>query len=171
MTTVRPEVFNFYGPRSLTGPELKPGDEAPDFHLINNAFQEVSRANYDGKPLLISVVPSLDTGVCTKQTIRFNEEAAALQELVNFVTVSADLPFAQARWCGHNDADHMQTLSDHRDMSFGAAYGTLVADLRILSRAVFVIDADGLIRYAEYVPTGGNEPDYNRAMAAIKAVL
>ncbi|NNJ10958.1 thiol peroxidase [Chloroflexales bacterium ZM16-3] len=171
MVTERAEAFNFFGPRSLSGPELKPGDTAPDFHLITNKFETVTKATYAGKPLLISVVPSLDTGVCSKQTIRFNEEAATLKDRVSFVTVSADLPFAQTRWCGSNNADHVQTLSDHRDMNFGAAYGTLVGDFRIDSRAVFVLDAEGAVRYAEYVPTAGQEPDYDSAMAAIKQVL
>jgi thiol peroxidase len=169
--TERAEAFNFFGPRSLTGPELKPGDAAPDFSLLTNKFETVTKASYAGKPLLISVVPSLDTGVCSKQTIRFNEEAATLKEQASFVTVSADLPFAQSRWCGSNNADHVQTLSDHRDMNFGAAYGTLIGDFRFDSRAVFVVDAAGIVRHAEYVPVAGQEPDYDSAMAAIKSVL
>ncbi|NTW97605.1 MAG: thiol peroxidase [Oscillochloris sp.] len=171
MTIERAEAFNFFGPRTLTGPELKPGDAAPDFSLISNKLETVTKATYVGKPLLISVVPSLDTGVCSKQTARFNEEAAGLKSQASFVTVSADLPFAQARWCGSNNADDVQTLSDHRDMSFGAAYGTLVGDLRIDSRAVFVVDAAGVIQYAEYVPVGGQEPDYDLALAALKQVI
>jgi thioredoxin-dependent peroxiredoxin len=171
MTTERAEAFNFFGPRTLTGPELRPGDIAPDSRLITNRFEAVTKATYAGRPLLISVVPSLDTGVCSKQTIRFNEEAAALKERVSFVTVSADLPFAQARWCGSNSADHVQTLSDHRDMNFGSAYGTLVGDFRIDSRAVFVVDAAGVVRHAEYVPVAGQEPDYDSAMVAIREAL
>lgn len=171
MTIERPEAFTFFGPQTVVGPELKPGDAAPNFQLINGKFETVTLETYAGKPLLISVVPSLDTGVCTKQTIRFNEEAAALSEQAGFVTVSADLPFAQARWCGHNSVDHMQTLSDHRDMNFGAAYGTYVPSFRIDSRAVFVVGTDGTIRHAEYVPVAGNEPDYDAALAALKAAL
>lgn len=171
MTVERAEAFNFFGPRTLVGPELKPGDAAPTFALLNNKFETITLENYAGKPLLISVVPSLDTGVCTKQTVRFNEEAAAMGDQVGFVTVSADLPFAQARWCGHNNADHMQTLSDHRDLSFGAAYGTYVPDFRIESRAVFVIDGNGTVVHAEYVPTAGQEPNYATALDAIKAAL
>ncbi|NTV64334.1 MAG: thiol peroxidase [Oscillochloris sp.] len=171
MTIERAEAFNFFGPRSLTGPELKPGDEAPDFSLINNKLETVTKATYTGKPLLISVVPSLDTGVCSRQTVRFNEEAASLKEQVSFITVSADLPFAQTRWCGSNNADHVEALSDHRDMSFGAAYGTLLGDFRVESRAVFVVDAAGTVRYAEYVPVAGQEPDYDQALAALKQVL
>lgn len=171
MTTERPGAFDFFGPRSLTGPELKPGDTAPDFTLINKKLRPATRADFAGKPLVISVVPSLDTGVCTKQTVRFNEEAARLADKVSFVTVSADLPFAQSRWCSSNGADNVVTLSDHRDMSFGASYGTLVGDFRIESRAVFVVDADGVVRHAEYVPTAGQEPDYDAALAALETTL
>lgn len=171
MTVERANAFNFYGPQTLTGPELRPGDMAPDFQVIDNKFEPVTLASFAGRPALISVVPSLDTGVCTKQTVRFNEEAAALSDRVAFVTVSADLPFAQARWCGHNNATHMRTLSDHRDMSFGRAFGTLVDSLRIESRAVFVVDAEGVVRYAEYVPTAGQEPNYAAALEAINEAL
>lgn len=169
--TTRENAFNFYGLRALTGPELKPGDAAPTFTLTNGKLKPVTSADFAGKPVLISVVPSLDTGVCTKQSLRFNEEAAALAEQAAFITVSADLPFAQARWCGHNNAHTMQTLSDHLDMSFGAAYGTLVGDFRIESRAVFVVDAAGTVRHAEYVPTAGQEPDYDAALQALKGAL
>lgn len=171
MTTERPNAFNFFGPRALTGPELKPGDEAPDFALLTNKFDTVTKATYAGKPLLISVVPSLDTGVCSKQTVRFNQEAAGLADRASFLTVSADLPFAQARWCGSNGADQIVALSDHRDMRFGASYGTLVGDFRIESRAVFVIDGAGVVRHAEYVPTAGQEPDYDAALSALRAAL
>ncbi len=171
MTTERAAAFDLFGPRTLTGPELKPGDVAPDFVLITNALETVTKATYVGKPLLISVVPSLDTGVCNKQTIRFNEEAAALKDQASFLTVSADLPFAQSRWCGSNNADHVKTLSDHRDMNFGAAYGTLIGDFRIESRAVFVVDAGGVVRYSEYVPAAGQEPNYDSALAALKTVI
>jgi thioredoxin-dependent peroxiredoxin len=171
MTTERPGAFDFFGPRALTGPELQPGDSAPDFALINNRFQTVTRAQFAGKPLVISVVPSLDTGVCTKQTVRFNQAAAELADRAAFVAVSADLPFAQSRWCSSNGAEHVVVLSDHREMSFGASYGTLVGDWRIESRAVFVVDGEGVVRYAEYVPSAGNEPDYEAALAALHEAL
>lgn len=171
MTTERPGAFDFFGPRSLTGPELKPGDAAPDFTLVNRKLRPVTRADFAGKPIVISVVPSLDTGVCTKQTVRFNEEAGQLADRAAFIAVSADLPFAQSRWCSSNGAEHVQALSDHRDMSFGASYGTLVGDFRIESRAVFVVGPDGVIRHAEYVPTAGQEPDYDAALAALKGAL
>lgn len=167
----RPNAFDFFGPRAVVGPELKSGDPAPDFALLTNKFKTVSLANFAGKPLLISVVPSLDTGVCTKQTLRFNQEATALAEQASFVTVSADLPFAQARWCGSNDVGSVQALSDHREMSFGASYGTYVPDFRIEARAVFVVDAAGVVRYAEYVPTAGQEPNYDAALSTLRELM
>ena len=169
--TERANAFDFYGPRTLVGPELRPGDHAPDFALLSSRFKTVTMADVAGKPLVISVVPSLDTSTCHKQTMRFNEEAAGLADRASFITVSADLPFAQARYCGSNDMSFMQTLSDHRDMSFGAAYGTYVRDFRIESRAAFVVDAEGIIRYAEYVPNAGLEPNYAAVMEALKGVL
>lgn len=170
MTIKRPNAFDFLGPRTLIGPELRPGDRAPQFTLVNRKLEPVTLEAFAGKPLVISVVPSLDTSVCSKQTQRFNAEAAVRAGQVNFITVSADLPFAQARWCSSNGAEHIQTLSDHRDMNFGAAYGTLVEDLRIESRAVFVVDRDGIIRYVEYVPVAGQEPNYDAALAALAAI-
>lgn len=169
--TVRANAFDFFGSRSLSGPELQEGDRAPDFTLLTNRFKTTSLADFAGKPVVISVVPSLDTGVCTRQSLRFNQEAAALGEQAAFITVSADLPFAQARWCGSNEVSAMQTLSDHRDMSFGASYGTYVPDFRIESRAVFVVDREGVIRYVEYVPTAGQEPDYEATLAALRGAL
>ncbi len=171
MTIEREAAFDFFGPRTLVGPELKAGDPAPDFVLLNNKLKEVRRSDFAGKPMLISVVPSLDTSVCSMQSVRFEEEAANLGDALAVITVSADLPFAQARWCSAHDAKNSQFLSDHRDMSFGTAYGTYLRDFRIESRAVFVIDKDGIVRYAEYVPVAGNQPDYVAALAAVQSVL
>ncbi len=167
----RAAAFDFLGPRTLLGPELKAGDQAPDATLVNHKLKPVTLSEFVGKPLLISVVPSLDTGVCSKQTVRFNQEAVALADHATFITVSADLPFSQTRWCGTNSTDQILVLSDHREMNFGASYGTYVADLRIESRAVFVVDAERIIRYVEYVPVAGHEPDYDAALAALKALL
>ncbi len=165
-------TFEFFGgPQTLVGPGLRPGDPAPDFALLTNRLQTVTLADFAGKPLLISVVPSLDTGVCSKQTVRFNQAAAELADRANFITVSADLPFAQARWCGSNDVTSMQTLSDHREMAFGQSYGTYLAAFRLESRAVFVVDGQGVIRYAEYVPVAGQEPNYDAALAALREAL
>lgn len=172
MTIERPDAFDLVGTKTtLIGPELHVGDSAPDFTLLNRKLQPVTKTNILGKPTVISVVPSLDTPVCSIQTARFDKEAAALGDAVNIVTVSVDLPFAQARWTKENEAGHVQVLSDHRDMNFGNAYGTHVKDVRIESRAVFVLDAEGTIRHVEYVPAAGSEPDYDAALAALKSLL
>jgi thiol peroxidase len=167
MPQERPNAFDFWGLKTLVGPELKPGDQAPAFTLWKIKDQ-ISSAQFAGKPLVISVITSIDTGVCSKQTRRFNQEAAALGDSVSILTVSADLPFAQARWCGAEGIDKVVMGSDYFDMSFGDAYGTHVKELRWESRAVFVVDQAGVIRHAEYVPVGGQEPDYDAALAALK---
>jgi thiol peroxidase len=134
-------------------------------------LQTVHLKDYFGKVLLISVVPSLDTGVCSAQTRRFNEEASRLPEGVRVLTVSMDLPFAQKRFCGEADIDRIEVLSDHRDASFGQAYGTLVKELRLNTRAVFVIDPAGIIRYVEYVPEITEHPNYEAALNAVRSLL
>ena len=171
MAQERANAFDFWGPRTLVGPELKPGDPAPSFALTKARDEQVSSAAFAGKPLVISVIPSIDTGVCSRQTRRFNEEAAKLGDRVSILTVSADLPFAQARWCGAEGIDKVIMASDYKDMSFGDAYGTHVKELRWESRAAFVVDADGVIRYAEYVPVGGQEPNYEAVLATLKELV
>ena len=171
MAQERANAFDFWGPRTLVGPELKPGDPAPSFTLTKARDEQVSSAEFAGKPLVISVIPSIDTGVCSRQTRRFNEEAARLGEQVAILAVSADLPFAQGRWCGAEGIDKVVMASDHVAMSFGDAYGTHIKELRWESRAVFVVDQTGTIRYAEYVPAGGQEPHYDAALAALKELL
>jgi len=170
MAQERPNAFTFWGPKTLIGPELKAGDMAPAFKLIDGKGQEVSSDVFKGKPMLISVVPSVDTGVCTLQTRRFDQEAASLGDAINVIGVSADLPFTLSRWCGAEEANNIRVLSDHRDMNFGQAFGTYVKELRIDSRAVFVVDQDGVIRYAEYVPISGNQPNYDAALAAVREI-
>jgi thiol peroxidase len=165
----RPNAFDFWGPKTLVGPELKAGDTAPAFTL-SKGNTSISSDAFVGKPLVISVIPSVDTGVCSKQTRRFNEEAARLGEQVTILTVSADLPFAQGRFCGAEGIDNVVMGSDYLDMNFGSAYGTHIKELRWESRAVFVVDASGTIRYAEYVPVAGNEPNYDAAMAALREI-
>ncbi len=156
-------------PYTVLGPELKVGDPAPDFQTIDNSLKAVNLASTGNGVRIFSVVPSLDTPVCDAQTKRFEEEAGKLPNL-NIYTVSMDLPFAQKRWCGAFGVDHVKMLSDHRDGSFGQAYGTLIKDLRILSRAIFVIDAQNKLRYVEYVKEVGDHPDYEAALSAAKAV-
>jgi thioredoxin-dependent peroxiredoxin len=155
-------------PLELSGSEVKVGDKAPDFTVLANDMSQVSLKDTTGSVRLISVVPSIDTGVCDAQTRKFNEEAASLNN-VHILTISADLPFAQKRWCGANGIDKVQTLSDHRDLSFAKGYGVLMENLRLLARAIFVIDSNDNITYVEYVPEGTDHPNYEAAIAAAKA--
>ncbi|MDX8359287.1 MULTISPECIES: thiol peroxidase [Bacillaceae] len=155
-------------PVTLLGNEVKVGDKAPDYTVLANDLSPVTLANSKGSVRLISVVPSVDTGVCDAQTRRFNEEVASLDN-VQVLTVSVDLPFAQKRWCGASGIDNVVTLSDHRDLSFGEAYGVVIKELRLLARAVFVIDSNDNITYVEYVSEGTNHPNYEAAIEAVKA--
>ena len=152
------------------GPELKPGDKAPDFKAVDDSLKALDLAGTGSGVRIFSVVPSLDTPVCDAQTRRFNEEAGKLPD-VKIYTFSMDLPFAQKRWCGAFGIDHVKMVSDHRDASFGQAYGTLIKDLRILSRAIFVVDKSNTIRYVEYVKEVGEHPSYDAALAAAKSAL
>ncbi|MEA0555505.1 thiol peroxidase [Lysinibacillus irui] len=158
------------GPVTLVGNEVKVGDQAPDFTVLANDLSPVTLKDSEGKIRLFSVVPSLDTGVCDAQTRRFNEEAANLGDNVVIYTVSVDLPFAQKRWCGAAGIDAVQTVSDHRDLSFGEAYGVYIQELRLLTRAVFVVDANNKVTYVEYVPEATDHPNYEAAVAAVKAL-
>lgn len=152
----------------MLGPALKPGDKAPDFKAVDDSLKDVNLAGTGSGVRIFSVVPSLDTPVCDAQTKRFNEEAGKLPD-VKMYTFSMDLPFAQKRWCGAYGVDHVKMVSDHRDGSFGQAYGTLIKDLRIMSRAIFVVDKNNVIRHAEYVKEVADHPDYEAALAAARA--
>jgi len=154
-------------PLAVAGPELKPGDAAPDFELTNTDLQPVRLADTGNGVRIFSVVPSLDTPVCDQQTRRFNEEAAKLNG-VEILTVSCDLPFAQKRWCGAAGADKVKTLSDYKNGSFGEAWGTMVRDLRVECRAVFVVDKDNKIQFAQYVPEIAEQPDYDAVLEAAR---
>jgi thiol peroxidase len=154
-------------PLTLIGPELKAGDPAPDFEVVDGTLSPVHLAETGKKTRIFSLVPSLDTPVCDAQTKRFNEEAAKLAD-VDIYTVSMDLPFAQKRWCGAFGVDRVKMLSDHKSGSFGSAYGTLIKELRIESRAIFVVSPDNKIKYAEYVKEVSDHPNYEAAMAAVK---
>jgi len=154
-------------PVTLLGQEVKVGEKAPNFTVLANDLSPVTLADSKGSVRLISVVPSLDTGVCDAQTRRFNEAAANLEN-VNILTVSVDLPFAQKRWCGAAGIDKVQTVSDHRDLSFGEAFGVAIQELRLLARAVFVIDSNDVVTYAEYVSEATNHPNYEAAIEAAK---
>lgn len=154
-------------PVTLAGSEIKVGDEAPDFTVLSNDLSEKTLADYKGKIKLISVVPSIDTGVCAEQTKRFNEEADKLDN-VHVLTVSMDLPFAQTRWCSAEGIKNIDVLSDHRDADFGQKYGVLMKELRLLARAIFVVDENDKIAYVEYVPEVTTHPDYDEALNAAK---
>lgn len=158
-------------PVTLLGNEVKVGDKAPDFTVLANDLTPVSLKDSEGKIRLFATVPSLDTGVCDAETRRFNEEAASLGENVIIYTVSVDLPFAQKRWCGASGVDQVQTVSDHKDLSFGKAYGVAIEELRLLARAVFVVDGEGIVRYVEYVSETTNHPNYEAAIQAVKELL
>jgi thiol peroxidase len=149
------------------GPELKSGDKAPDFQAVDDSLKPVDLAATGKGVRIFSVVPSLDTPVCDAQTKRFNEEAGKLPD-VSIYTVSMDLPFAQKRWCGAFGVDHVKMVSDHRNGSFGEHYGTMIKELRILSRAIFVVDKSNTIRYVEDVKEVADHPDYESALATAK---
>ncbi|MDQ2948810.1 MAG: thiol peroxidase [Acidobacteriota bacterium] len=154
---------------TLLGPELKPGDKAPDFDVITDSLQPVNLEKTGKGVRIFSVIPSLDTPVCDAQTRRFNEEAAKMPG-IEIYTVSMDLPFAQKRWCGAYGIDKVKMLSDHKSGSFGEHYGTLIKELRIESRAIFVVDKDNTIRHAEYVKEVGDHPNYDSALSAAKSL-
>lgn len=172
MAQERTGAATFKGnPLTLIGPELKAGDKAPDFTVNKNLLETASLADYAGKIKLISVVPSLDTGVCDAQTRRFNEEAAKLGDNVVVLTISVDLPFAQSRWCGAAGIDKVVTLSDYKNHSFGQAYGVLIKEFHLLMRSIFVIDADNTIQYTEYLKEMTEHPNYEGAIEAVKKLV
>jgi len=156
-------------PLALAGPELKSGDNAPDFTVVDGNLKPVTLADTGKTVRIFSVLPSLDTPICDAQTRRFNEEAATLPG-VDIYTVSVDLPFAQKRYCNAFAIDRVKMLSDHREGSFGEHYGTLIKDLRIESRAIFVLDRENVIRYVEYVKEVGEHPHYEPALRTAKAL-
>ncbi|MFH1091864.1 MAG: thiol peroxidase [Pseudomonadota bacterium] len=170
--TDRAGAVTFKGsPLTLTGQVVKVGDKAPDFSVLNNDLQPVKLSDYTGRVVVLASVPSLDTPVCDLETRRFNQEALSLSEDVVVLTISMDLPFAQKRWCGTNGVERVITLSDHREASFGLAYGLLIKELRLLARAVLVIDRTGMIRYFELVKELVNEPDYEAVLQAAQDLL
>ncbi|MBW1982861.1 MAG: thiol peroxidase [Deltaproteobacteria bacterium] len=170
--TERPGIITMRGnPLTLVGNEIKVGDQAPDFVVLDNDLKPVQFSSYRGKVCIICSVPSLDTPVCDMETRRFNNEAASLSDEVAILTVSMDLPFAQKRWCGAAGVDRVQTLSDHREASFGTAYGLLIKELRLLARAVLVVDKQGKVTYVQLVKEIAEEPDYDAALQAARAAI
>ncbi len=155
---------------TLIGPDIRVGDKAPDFAVLDGALAEVGPGDFRGKTKIISVTPSLDTPVCDLQLRRFNREAASLPHDVVVLNVSMDLPFAITRFCATAEIDRARALSDHRDASFGTAYGVLIKELRLLARSLFIIDKTDVIRYKEIVPEQSNHPDYEKALQVLKDV-
>jgi thioredoxin-dependent peroxiredoxin len=158
-------------PVTLVGTALQVGSKAPEFTALRRDLSPFSLAQTAGKVVVINSVPSLDTPVCATQTRRFNQEAAGLGPDTKVLVVSTDLPFAQGRFCTTEGIANLETLSDHRDVSFGTAYGLLIKELRLLARAVLVVDKGGVVRYMQLVPEIGQEPNYDEALAAVKALL
>ena len=172
MTQERQGAVTFKGnPMTLVGQPVRAGDPAPDFRVVDNTLQPVTLASSAGKIRLITTVPSLDTPVCDTMTRTFNQEAAKLPDNVVICTVSLDLPFAQKRWCGNAGIDRVQTLSDYQDRTFALNYGLLIKELKLLARAVLVIDASDRVSYLQLVPEVTSEPDYAAALAAVKSLL
>ena len=172
MATERTGVATLKGnPLTLTGPELKAGDKAPQFTINKSLVETASLSDYAGKVKLISVIPSIDTGVCDAQTRRFNEEAAKLGDHVVVLTISNDLPMAQARWCGAAGVDKVVMLSDYKNVSFGEAYGVHIKELRLLMRSIFIVDQNDNIAYVEVLNEMVEHPNYELALAATKALV
>jgi thiol peroxidase len=158
-------------PMTLLGAELKTGIKAPNFRLLANDMSLRTLADYANKSLMLSVVPSLDTSICDTQTRRFNKEADSLAPQLKMLTISCDLPFALARWCGLAQVAFLETLSDYKDNNFGLAYGVLIKELKLLSRSIFVLDSNHIITYIQIVPEVASEVDYATALEAAWSVL
>ncbi|MHC4692114.1 MAG: thiol peroxidase [Planctomycetota bacterium] len=165
----RKDIITMKGqPLTLLGKGLEVGEPAPDFEVLANDLSPVKLSSFRGKVCIISSVPSLDTSVCDTMTRRFNEEAGGLGGDAVVLTISMDLPFAQGRWCGAAGIENVQTLSDHRDASFGNAFGVLIKELRLLARAVFVVDKEGTVSHVQIVNELTNEPDYEAVLKAVR---
>ncbi len=158
-------------PITLIGEQVKPGDKALEFTAIDNSLKPVKLSDFKGKIKLISIFPSIDTSVCSVQNHKFNELASEFGSNVAFIAISNDLPFALKRFCGAEGIDNLVTLSDHRDLEFGTNYGFLIKELRLLARGVIVIDRNDVIRYVEYVPEIGQEPNYDEAIKALNELV
>lgn len=172
MSIERADELTFKGKKlTVVGPKLKPGDDFPEVKLEAPDWSEVDLSQLKGTPLLISVVPSLDTGLCDAQTKRFSHEAEKVQGKAKVLTVSSDLPWAQRRWVNDTEVKNITVLSDHAEMAFGNAAGTHVKEMRIEQRAIFVVDKAGKIAYAEYVPEIAQHPDYDAAIEALNKVI
>ena len=170
--TERTGIITIHGnPLTLVGEEIKVGQTAPDCELLDNDLNPVKLSQWRGKVVVLTSVPSLDTPVCDLETRRFNDEAASFGSDVEMVTVSMDLPFAQKRWCGAAGVQRLKTLSDHRQAAFGQAFGVLIKELRLLARAVFILDRQGVVQYTQLVQEVTNEPDYEAVIQALQKIV
>jgi thioredoxin-dependent peroxiredoxin len=172
MSVERHGAFTVKGqPHTLVGPELKAGDRAPDFRVVDSAFNTVDLAATGNRWRFFSVIPSVDTGICSEQTKRWSDESSKLEDRVAFYSFSRDLPFATKRFSADSGADKITTLHDHIDGNFGKSYGVYVKEKGFLSRALFIVDPQGVIRYTQYVPEMATHPDYDAAIAALKSLV
>jgi thioredoxin-dependent peroxiredoxin len=170
--TERQGLITIHGnPLTLVGDEVKVGSQASDVELLDNDLNAVKLSSYLGKVLVIASVPSLDTPVCDIETRRFNDEAATLGPDIELVTISMDLPFAQKRWCGAAGVTRVKTLSDHRQAEFGSAYGVLIKELRLLARAIFILDREGTVQYVQLVKEVASEPNYEEVLQALNRMV
>ncbi|MFA4875438.1 MAG: thiol peroxidase [bacterium] len=168
----RKGAVTFQGnPLTLVGDEVKVGERAPDAELLDNALAPVKLSSFRGRIAIVTSVPSLDTPVCDMETRRFNQEAGKLGQDVVVLAVSMDLPFAQKRWCAAAGVEWVRTLSDHRSAGFGTAFGVLIKELRLLARSVFILDREGIVRYAQHVKEITNEPNYDEVFSAAKGLV
>ncbi len=171
MSNERTGLVTFKGnPLTLTGTEVKVGDVAPDFTVVNNELAPVKLSNFAGKVVILSVAPSLDTPVCDLQAKRFNKMVAEVSDDVVILNISVDLPFALARWCGATGSEQVQTLSDYQERDFGNKYGVLIKELKLLARSVWLVDKDGKVVYNEIVPETVEEPNYDAVLEAVKKI-
>ncbi|MCX8068989.1 MAG: thiol peroxidase [Thermodesulfovibrionales bacterium] len=157
-------------PITLVGNELKVGDKAPEFTVLDSSLNEVKLSDFKGKVKIISVTPSLDTPVCDMQLKRFEKEASSMSDNVVVINISVDLPFAISRFCGASGISKAKAYSDHRYLSFGQNYGLLIKELRLLARAIIIIDKDDVVRYFELVSEVTNHPDYDKALSTLKEI-
>ena len=167
----RTDVVTFKGnPITLLGPEIKVGAKAPDFTVLSTSLEPVKLSDFSGQVRIISVVPSIDTAVCSLQTRHFNQDAAQLDGVV-ILSVSVDLPFALAKYCAAEGIESVKTLSDHKELDFGLKYGFVIEELRLLARGIVVVDKEDMVRYVEYVREIAEQPDYEKVLAAAKSCL
>ncbi|MDO5088974.1 MAG: thiol peroxidase [Leptotrichiaceae bacterium] len=158
-------------PVTILGEEVKVGDKAKDFTVLATDLKEVKLSDYTGKVVVISVFPSVDTGVCALQAVRFNQEAAKFPSDVQLLTVSADLPFALGRFCADKEIENALTASDHKELDFGLKYGFVIKELRLLTRGTVIVDRDGTVKYVEYVPEVTEHPDYDKVLEVLKTLV